>query len=237
MLITSRFERHIIAEVIEAYLKNGKSHRQIQREILNLPAPSRGGGFVAMEILHHYDITGEMKNVLNRVSINELKKHKNLNFKKAINIYEELNVARKEVDFFLKNQKINNDNNPTEIHSVIKKRVYQNKIRDITLSNYNNTCSLCDINKPDLLICSHIKPWAIDKKERLNPKNTICLCVLHDKMFDKGYFSLDTNYNIIYGKKADNQIKDLLKGITFKTPNISPPDKVFLKFHFKEICS
>ena len=128
MLITDRFENYIIAEVIEAYLKFGKSHRQIQREILNLPAPSRGGGFVVMEILHHYNIKGNHKNALNETSISELKKHGNSNFRKAINIYEQLNTAREESEIFFINQRINNDNNPTETNSVRKRRSYQIKL-------------------------------------------------------------------------------------------------------------
>ena len=237
MAITDKFEQHIIAEVIEAYLKYGKSHRQIQREILNLPAPARGGGFVTMEILHYYNIKGDKKGILKTTSLNELKDSEDTNFIKAVNICEELNTVREEAEeYFVLNQELNKDNNPTESKSEIKRRVYQNKLREIILTNYNFTCSICEINKLDLLICSHIKPWAVDKEERLNPKNAICFCVLHDKMFDKGYFSLDSNYNIIYGKRADNQIKELLKGVEFKIPNINSPDESFLEFHFEEMC-
>ena len=49
------------AKVIKAYLVDGLSHREIQREILNVPAPNRGGGFKAMQILHSYGIKGEKK--------------------------------------------------------------------------------------------------------------------------------------------------------------------------------
>src|SRR5690606_35592708 len=119
-----------------------------------------------------------------------------------------------------RNQEINKNNNPTESKSEIKVRAYQNKLREIVLDNYNSTCAICEINKTDLLVCSHIKPWFVDKEERLNPKNTICFCVLHDKMFDKGYFSLDSNFKIIFGEKADNQIKELLKTSKFKRPKI-----------------
>lgn len=51
-------------KVIKAYLREGLSHRRIQSEILNLPAPARGGGFEAMQILHQYDIDGTKKGVL-----------------------------------------------------------------------------------------------------------------------------------------------------------------------------
>lgn len=237
MAITDKFDNYIIAEVIKAYLIDGKSHRNIQREILDLPAPARGGGFVVMELLHHFNIRGDRKGILNKHSISELRENNDLDFIKALDIIDELNIVKEEAEkYFVRNQEINKNNNPTESKSEIKVRAYQNKLREIVLDNYNSTCAICEINKTDLLICSHIKPWTVDKEERLNPKNAICFCVLHDKMFDKGYFSLDSDYKIIFGQKADYQIKELLKTNSFKRPKINEPDERFLEFHFEEIC-
>ena len=73
MAIIEKFEQQKIAEVIYAYLVDGESHRKIQHEILNLPAPARGGGFIVMEILHHYNIRGDKKGILKRKSVNELR--------------------------------------------------------------------------------------------------------------------------------------------------------------------
>ena len=237
MAITDKFDNYIIAEVIKAYLIDGRSHRNIQREILNLPAPAEGGGFVAMELLHHFNIRGDKKSLLTKKSISELKTTNDSEFKKALQIIDELNFVEEEAEeYFVKNQEINKNNNPTESKSLIKVRAYQNKLREIVLNNYNSTCAICEINKPDLLICSHIKPWMADKEERLNPKNAICFCVLHDKMFDKGYFSLDSEYRIIFGPKSDKQIKKLLTDLEFKKPKVNEPDKAFLEYHYNEIC-
>lgn len=52
------------AEVIKAYLIDKKSHREIQQEILKIDAPARGGGFIAMDILHNYNISGDKKGFL-----------------------------------------------------------------------------------------------------------------------------------------------------------------------------
>ena len=237
MAITDKFDNYLIAEVIKAYLIDGQSHRSIQSEILNLPAPARGGGFIAMELLHHYNIRGDKKGFLNKKSISKFKNTYDLEFKKALQILEELNAVEEEAEeYFLKNQEINKNNNPTETRSQIKVRVYQNKLREIVLDNYNSTCAICEINKSDLLVCSHIKPWMAAKEERLNPRNAICFCVLHDKMFDKGYFSLDSEYRIIFGTKSDKQIKKLLTDLDFKKPKINEPDISFLEYHYIEIC-
>ncbi|AZJ31559.1 hypothetical protein SAMN05444344_0004 [Tenacibaculum mesophilum] len=72
MVITDKFNNYTITEVIKAYLIDGQSHRNIQREILSLPAPVRGGRFVIMELLHHYNIRGDKKDLLTLKSISEL---------------------------------------------------------------------------------------------------------------------------------------------------------------------
>lgn len=60
----NKFTLSIHLEVIKAYLTEAKSHRKIQEEILKIEAPKRGGGFIAMEILHYYGIRGEKKGAL-----------------------------------------------------------------------------------------------------------------------------------------------------------------------------
>lgn len=237
MTVTEKFDNYIISEVIKAYLVEGRSHRNIQREILNIPAPARGGGFVAMTLLHHFNIHGEMKGILKKRSVSELRSVTNVAFNEALDIIEELNLVEEEAEgYFIRNQEINKTDNPTESINEISVRVYQKKLREIVLSNYNFTCAICEINKPDLLVCSHIKPWAVDKEERLNPRNAICFCVLHDKMFDKGYFSLDSEFKIIFGFKSDEPIKRLLSDLKFKLPKINAPKVEFLEYHFNEIC-
>lgn len=51
-------------DVLTAYLCEGRSHRDIQEKILGIDAPSRGGGYEAMRILHRYEITGKYKGCL-----------------------------------------------------------------------------------------------------------------------------------------------------------------------------
>jgi len=238
MTITEKFGEEKIARVIEAYLVDGLSHRQIQRNILNLPAPARGGGFVAMEILHHFDIREDKKGIIKERKIREKTEFENKRYQEAIDILTELVTAKEEAERYFTNPKTTNKkNNITESKSEIKIRVYQSKLREIVLANYKKTCAVCDINKTDLLVCSHIIPWSVKENERLNPENAICFCALHDKLFDKGYFSLDSEYRIIFGSKADNQIKQLLKDLKFKTPVNNKPNTNFLIYHYNEICT
>lgn len=59
-----KYNEVIHARIINAFLREAKSHRAIQEEVLNIPAPPRGGGFITMEILHHYNIRGDKKGIL-----------------------------------------------------------------------------------------------------------------------------------------------------------------------------
>lgn len=229
------FTEEEILKVIKAYLVDGLSHRKIQSQILGLPAPDNGGGYVTMDILHYFDIKGDKKGILATEDINTLIASATGNYcialEKVKAYFEEENKAKK----IIRGLKVDDIDN-TEIAALTKKRVGQDKLREYILDAYEHKCALCDIDKDDLLICSHVIPWRADDKNRLNPRNAICLCAQHDKLFDKGYFSLDENYNIKFGVKADYKITNLLKNDVFREPLENPPDKELLRIHFESYC-
>lgn len=51
-------------DVVKAFLCDGLSHREIQKRVLKKDAPVRGGGFLAMNILHRFGIRERHKNIL-----------------------------------------------------------------------------------------------------------------------------------------------------------------------------
>lgn len=61
---------------------------------------------------------------------------------------------------------------------------------------YGFKCGMCGIDQTEFLVASHIIPWAKNKTERLNPRNGICLCVFHDRAFERGFLLVDTDYQI-----------------------------------------
>lgn len=109
--------------------------------------------------------------------------------------------------------------------------------------NYNYICAITGISSRDFLVASHIIPWSEDKDNRLNPANGICLSVLVDKAFDKGYLSISDDYTIIFSKKLNEDVilyeslRQYEGKKIFITKNY-PPNKEFLKWHrehlFKE---
>jgi putative restriction endonuclease len=78
-----------------------------------------------------------------------------------------------------------------EKEAIIKQRVNQSVFRTMILQNYENKCAVTGINIPDLLVASHIIPWAESSaQEKLSPDNGICLSALYDKAFDRGLMTI-----------------------------------------------
>jgi predicted restriction endonuclease len=82
-----------------------------------------------------------------------------------------------------------------------KARKNQDYFRDMILATYDDKCCITGIALPDLLVASHIVPWSQNRKLRTDPRNGLCLNALHDKAFDRGFISLDTDYRLIVGSK------------------------------------
>jgi putative restriction endonuclease len=65
-------------------------------------------------------------------------------------------------------------------------RLAQGFFRRTVLSAYLGRCCISGIPIPELLIASHILPWADYPEQRTNPCNGLCLSRLHDTAFDRG---------------------------------------------------
>jgi len=113
-----------------------------------------------------------------------------------------------------------------------KQGVFSNKVKN----NYRNSCGICGIQTRSLLIGSHIIPWATRKDIRLDPSNGISLCVMHDKLFDAGYITLDKNLRVIVSETVHRDpvlktITDLIKGSKLTAPKKSLPKEEYLIHH------
>jgi putative restriction endonuclease len=123
--------------------------------------------------------------------------------------------------------------------AVIKQRVNQSFFRSMVLSSYNFRCCITGLSISDFLVASHIVPWATDEKNRLNPHNGLCLNSIHDKAFDRGFITIDSDFkikisSILLDLKEDSAVMDLFlkyqnKSIIFTDKFI--PSREFLDFH------
>jgi len=86
---------------------------------------------------------------------------------------------------------------PTETENVIKVRTMQGFFRKLVLGAYNSKCCVTGNPVGGLLVASHILPWGGFPKERLNPRNGLCLAAHFDKAFDCGLIAFDERLRLM----------------------------------------
>ena len=70
-----------------------------------------------------------------------------------------------------------------ERERIVKVRVNQRFFRTTVLTSYASRCCITGLAIPVLFSASHIAPWAKDPNNRMNPRNGLCLNLLHHKGF------------------------------------------------------
>ena len=129
----------------------------------------------------------------------------------------------------------------TEREALVKARVGQGIFREELMGKYNGKCIITGISIPQLLIASHVKPWAVsNNKERLSRDNGLLLSATYDKLFDNGLISFKPNGEILISSVvkdesrrmlgiAKKQIYDIKAGKTLKINLEYHRDSVFVK--------
>ncbi len=127
------------------------------------------------------------------------------------------------------------------VERTVKARLNQSFFRSTLLASYENRCCITGLQETDLLIASHIKPWSIDAKNRLNPRNGLLLNALHDKAFELGYLTITPDYKIHISshllKSKEQEHKSYFKKYHLQDiylPQRFLPDTVFLEYHNQE---
>lgn len=124
---------------------------------------------------------------------------------------------------------------------LLKVRLRQSLFRTSILVSYHYKCCITGLAVPELLIASHIKPWAVceEKTERTNPRNGLCLNSFHDRAFDGGFITIDKKYRIIISSRMrdaemDNSTKEWFMSYEKKTISLPErffPSKEFIEYH------
>lgn len=118
---------------------------------------------------------------------------------------------------------------------IVKARVNQDFFRAELLRRYCKCC-LCNVNTPDLLIASHIKPWSLSKpKERMDVENGFLMCPNHDKLFDKGWISFDESGKIMISKSLSEEVKKAMNVDDNMSIYLTDGNKEYLVCHRQEI--
>lgn len=130
-----------------------------------------------------------------------------------------------------------------EKEAVVKVRINQNFFREMILASYRSRCAVCTLPETNLLVASHIVPWSVNISLRLNPRNGICMCALHDKAFDKGLITISDDYKLslsaaiikLSGEVAIQRGFLVYQGTEINLPDRFLPDMKFIDFHRKNV--
>jgi hypothetical protein len=131
----------------------------------------------------------------------------------------------------------------TETIAERRVRLVQSFFREAVLASYDSECGICSLEITELLVASHIVPWAVDELRRADPTNGLCLCVFHDKAFDKGLFCLNSDYTIKLSKRIHKHPNSTLiksglidfEGRALILPDRFAPDPDCLSYHRKNV--
>lgn len=129
-----------------------------------------------------------------------------------------------------------------ERERIVRVRVNQSFFRKALLASYNNTCCITGIKQPELLVAGHIKPWAVDEQNRMNPSNGLLMNGLHDKAYETGLISIAPEGTIHIAAELKKQIKNnavkdyflAYEGKQMIMPSRFLPDAGLLQYHLQE---
>ena len=113
--------------------------------------------------------------------------------------------------------------------------------RKAVMSAYEGRCCISGLTVPQMLIASHIKPYAVSDRatERANPANGLCLNAFYDRAFDQGLMTVLPDLTILVSK----QVKDAyteeaaktwlysVEGKKIERPARFAPRKDLLEYH------
>lgn len=93
----------------------------------------------------------------------------------------------------------------TERSGLVTSRVGQGAYRKRIIHRWEYKCAVTNFNKLDILIASHIVPWAqSNDNERLDVHNGILLSPTYDALFDKHLITFDNKGKIILSDQIEH---------------------------------
>jgi putative restriction endonuclease len=132
----------------------------------------------------------------------------------------------------------------TEGSATVTVRRGQRYFRQAVLNAYGGRCGITGLAIRELLIASHIVPWNQAEQHRLDPQNGIALNALHDKAFDRGLITFDTDLRLVLAPSLRDHFANAAVAQSFKAyegqPLTFPPEAVgpkpeYLEYHRTEL--
>ncbi len=126
------------------------------------------------------------------------------------------------------------------VRSVTVRR-HQRFFRDEVNAAYGGRCAVTGLDVPELLVASHIIPWAVDRERRTDATNGLLLNALLDRAFDRGLISFDDARRLLCAKSLKKRKNDARRqlldheGAALRSPERAAPDLSALRWH-RENC-
>ncbi len=141
------------------------------------------------------------------------------------------------LDFAIKRGKLKiGDITAEDVVVLARHRKGQDRIRALTLENYHGCCALCDVRDQGFLRAAHIARWADNIEGRANLHNVITMCLIHDALFEQGYFTLADDNRVLIRTTASQTLSVILSQHTIYRPPIDfHPEPQFLRQHRERI--
>ncbi len=121
----------------------------------------------------------------------------------------------------------------TEKEAIVKSRVGQGLFREKLLNKYGS-CIITGLDVPQILIASHIKPWAVSTNdERIDENNGLILSATYDRLFDNGLISFTPKGKIMISKSINQKSANILalSESNYYDLKISNAMKNYLQYH------
>jgi putative restriction endonuclease len=125
--------------------------------------------------------------------------------------------------------------------ATVRVRLGQAEFSRKTKKNYGYACCFpgCKVRDRRFLVASHIARWSDNENLRGHLGNGLCLCLIHDKAFELGLFTLDENLRVFVNPKEliyPSEIVAALvhaNGQTITSPKVPPLDDALLEHWYR----
>ena len=225
--------RIAVLDAIERLTKSKSSYFFSRQEIITRELT---------QIVHEVDSHGETpEQTLSRV-LQEIRDDNLIEFSdnqgNYISLVENVSIEHEDfpepaIDAAIRTRKLIFNDIPTdETIGRTRQRIGQQRLRYLTLKNYQHQCALCDVSDDRLLVTSHLARWSDSIKGRGDLSNIVCLCRWHDPLIEYGLIAFSDNYEVLKRPRKSQMLTKLLNETnTYRQPNQVPLSPEYLAIH------
>lgn len=252
----AKYDKGTISKLLYYYLSHGLNYKDIESWVLGV----RKSGYESIKIIKYFGLSKSHAKLYEDFDyekmVDQIKQSDNatdvlvdylipnLNFNNRDIVFEnslEPNVSLMKESLKLKKSEIADSSTELYYNKLMKIRnmSIQSRFREQLLDEFDECCAVCNINKSNLLVASHILPYSRNNGDieiAANQENGLLLCTLHDSLFESGdYITFDFGSGkIIISEKIDaNYYTDykLEQGLKLHKKYMTDTRKDFLFLH------